>query len=260
MVARAGGFSDHRQLEQSTTDQVRWTDLLADEQWTVYRRVIDRAAERKIRFAVGGGLAFSHYANRWRNTKDIDLYILPEDRDAMIAAIADAGLTDYFEVHSYDRNWIYRSHDDAGNIVDIIWQMANYRTRVDDQWLSRGETVLIRETTIRMLPVEELIWSKLYVLQRDRCDWGDLLNLLFARGPSLDWDHLIDRVGEDRRVLAAVMELFAWACPGRAAAVPMRAWDALNVSPPAVSRVAPEFSAANIRALDSRDWFGPGEH
>ena len=30
-----------------------------------------------------------------------------------------------------------------------------------------------------MLPPEELIWAKLYVLQRDRSDWPDILNLLY---------------------------------------------------------------------------------
>lgn len=48
-----------------------------------------------------------------------------------------------------------------------------------------------------VLPVEEMIWDKLYVMQRDRCDWPDTLNLLYAAGPTLDWQYLFGRLASD---------------------------------------------------------------
>lgn len=238
---------------------ISWAHLIPSDQWNVYERVIRLASERRLKFALGGGLAFSHYANRWRNTKDLDLYIRPADRDAVIAVLHDSGLTDYFDVHDYDRNWIYRSHDGHGIIVDIIWQMANYRAQVDDGWINRGEWVRIRGWSLRLLPVEELLWSKLYVLQRERCDWGDLLNILHARGPRIDWGHLLARVGEDKRVLAGLVELFTWACPDRARELPIWLWGELGIEGPNTGNLAPEVDASHIRLLDSRDWFGPNQ-
>jgi hypothetical protein len=238
---------------------VSWSALIPPEQWAVYERVIKLAEERGIPFALGGGLAFSHYANRWRNTKDMDLYVRPEDKDAMIAVVHEMGLRDYFEVHDYDRAWIYRSHNGEGIIVDIIWQMANYRAQVDDGWLKRGDLVRIHGWPLRLLPAEELIWAKLYVMQRERCDWGDLLNILFSRAPQIDWAYLLARVGEDKRVVAALAELFTWACPDRARHLPVWLWGELGIESPPLAGPAPEIDTKHIRMLDSRDWFGPNQ-
>src|SRR6202012_5626431 len=78
------------------SEDASWAHLIPQEQWQVYERTIRLARERGLEFAVGGGVAFSHYANRWRNTKDLDIYILPEKRYAMIQTLRDAGLVDYF--------------------------------------------------------------------------------------------------------------------------------------------------------------------
>jgi hypothetical protein len=239
------------------TPDVSWSSLIPDEQWNIYAQVLERAYEKKIPFALGGGFAFSHYAQRWRNTKDIDLYVLPDDRDRMIAVVQETGLVDYYDVLPYDRKWIFRSHNREGVIVDIMWQMANYRAQVDHNWLSRGEVVQVHGMQLRLLPVEELLWAKLYILQRERCDWGDLLNILFTRGPSMDWNHLIDAVGEDYRVLAALVEVFTWACPERAREFPRDVWRRLNVKPPREGKG--DVDHGHIRLLDSRDWFGPNQ-
>jgi hypothetical protein len=218
----------------------------------------DRGANaERIPFALGGGLAFSHYAERWRNTKDIDLYVMPGYRDRMIRVVEETGLKDYYDLLPYDRQWIFRSHNGEGVIVDIMWQMANYRAQVDERWLTRGPLVQVHGVELRVLPVEELLWAKLYILQRDRCDWGDLLNLLFTRGATMDWDHLLAAVGEDRRVLAALLEVFTWACPERARRFPGELWRRLRIEPPRGGQGAGDVDRNHIRMLDSRDWFGP---
>jgi hypothetical protein len=231
--------------------------LIPPQQWAVYEPVIRAARERGLAFALGGGLAFSHYANRWRNTKDLDLYLMPGDKDTMIEVLGACGMKDYFDVHDYDRQWIYRSHNGEGIIVDIIWQMANYRAQVDEGWLTRGEIVRIHGWPLRLLPVEELLWSKLYVMQRERCDWGDLLNILYSRAARVDWGHLLARVGEDKRVLAALVEIFTWACPDKARELPVWLWGELGIESPHGGVRLPDVDTQHIRLLDSRDWFGP---
>jgi hypothetical protein len=253
----SAGAGDAPPLEKVT--DAAWADLIPQDQWAVYERVLKIANERNLKYALGGGLAFSHYASRWRNTKDLDLYVRPQDKDAMIAVVQAAGLVDYFDVKDYDRGWIFRSHNGHDIIVDIIWQMANYRAQVDDDWLSKGDLLRIHGWPLRLLPAEELMWSKLYILQRDRCDWGDLLNILYARGPQLDWSRMVNRVAEDRRVLAALLEVFTWACPDRARELPVGLWATLGITGPAFSGPEPEVDEKHIRLLDSRDWFGPNQ-
>jgi len=244
------------EMGRETVAESPWDAFIPAEQWVVYSAVLHRARAQGIEFVVGGGLAFSHYSGRWRNTKDIDLYVTPGNRDRMIKVAEATGLKDYFDVHDYDRAWIFRSHNGAGVIVDIIWQMANYRAQVTQEWLTRGEVVRVHGMELRMLPVEELLWAKLYVMQRDRCDWGDLLNILFSRGRSMDWDHLLECVGEDWRVVAGLVEIFAWACPGRAAELPGDLWGKLRIDKPR-QRERGAVDGGHIRLLDSRDWFGP---
>ena len=104
----------------------------------MYKTVIAGARTSDIRFAVGGGLSAMTYAGQWRNTKDIDLYVLPRDRERMIALVTDLGLGDYYEKQGYDRNWIYRSYTDE-TIVDVMWAMANQRSQVTESWLDGPE-------------------------------------------------------------------------------------------------------------------------
>src|SRR5690606_4666707 len=109
-------------------------------------------------------------------------------------------------------------------IADLIWAMANQRAQVDEAWLERGREIKLHGMKLRILPPEELIWAKLYVVQRDRCDWPDLLNVIYVQGPRLDWKYLLNRLEGDARLLGAVMNLFSWTCPARAAELPDWIW------------------------------------
>lgn len=236
------------------SDRINWSELIPEEEWLHDRLAIEALRARGIRFALGGGLAFSAYTGRLRNTKDVDLFLLAEDRERAIDAVLAAGFHDYFDEKPYDREWIFRAKRDSV-IVDLIWKMANYRGDVDEGWLDHGEEVVIRGAKIRCLPVEELIWSKLYVLQRERCDWTDMLNLLDARGPDLDWEHLIDRVGPDLRLFAGLVNVFGWMRPARARQFPKWVWSRLGLTVP--EQGATEQNGERVALLDSRDWFGP---
>src|ERR1044071_9172712 len=170
--------------------------LIPEEQWETYRCVMQTAKRRGIPYALGGALAVGAYTDRWRKTKDIDMYVMPKDRAAMIEVFSDCGLEDYFDRVAYDRRWIYRGYT-GDCIVDAIWAMANMRAQVDEGWLNRGNEYRTDGMTFRVLPPEELIWSKLYVMQRERCDWPDVLIIMYATAPVLDWHHLLKRIDTD---------------------------------------------------------------
>ena len=228
-------------------------ESIPESQWSVYREAIRQADAQNVRFALGGAFATAVYTGDLRNTKDLDLYILPADRQAMQRAMADAGLEDYYDRLPYDRSWIYRgSHGDI--IVDAIWAMANHRADVDQDWLERGREVAIRDMRLRAIPVEELIWSKLYVLQRERCDWVDVLNLLDTQAGSIEWEHLLDRMAGDAPLLAGALSVFTWLAPDRAALIPLSVWQRLGLRAPQGS-ADPETLRSRADLLDSRPWF-----
>jgi hypothetical protein len=217
----------------------------------VYREVIRQARAEGVPFAFGGAFATAVYTGDLRNTKDFDFYVTPADREGLKRAITRAGLTDYFDQMPYDRSWIYRgSRGDI--IVDAIWAMANHRADVDRQWLEVGKEVVIRGERLRAIPAEELMWSKLYVLQRERCDWPDVLNLLDAQAGSIDWERLLNRLEEDTSLLAGAMSVFAWLAPDRAGTVSSRVWQRLGLQSPGPA--PPNLVQSRANLLDSRPW------
>lgn len=217
----------------------------------VYAQVLRQTREHGIAFAIGGGLAVSLYVPQRQNTKDIDIYVKPSDREEMINIVTECGLKDYYEKLPYDRHWIYRSYDDD-SIVDVMWSMPNRRAVVDDQWLTRGPEIDVHGMRVRALPPEELIWAKLYVLQHDRSDWPDILNIMYATAPTLDWNHLIDRVAGDAPLLEALLSIFGWLCPSRAAQIPSAVRKKLKDA-----ARGPQTGIPHDQLLDTRPWFLP---
>ena len=234
-------------------DVVSHEDWLGGQSGTVYKCVLDKASAAGIPFALGGGLALSVYTGTMRASKDMDLYVLPEHREQVIGILGSCGLEDYHSVKEYVRHWIYRGYRED-SIVDVIWAMANHRAEVDARWITAGPRVRILGKQVRVIPPEELIWSKLYVLQRDRCDWPDILNLLNATAATLDWDHLLTRAAEDGALIKAVLSIFSWICPSRARAIPRRIWDSLGLSP-VFSDTGRGDRPSPKDLLDTRPWF-----
>jgi hypothetical protein len=240
-------------VEHGTQTGLAWEDRIDPGEWQVYRRVMDEAERAGVRFAFGGAFATAVYTGDLRNTKDFDFYIVPRDQEAMVGAITRAGLEDHYERLPYDRKWIYRAST-ADVIVDAIWAMANLRASVDEYWLTTGPEVTIYGERLRAIPIEELIWSKLYVLQRDRSDWGDVINLIDARADDIDWNHLVDRLAEDAPLLGGALSVVGWLAPDRARDIPEPVWRRLGLALP-VRSSDPDLTRRRANLLDSRPWF-----
>ena len=231
--------------------QFEWVDAVTDDQWATYREAIHALKAAGVHFLLGGGFALATYIGRWRNTKDIDFYIMQSDRDKAVEALAKAGFEDYFSHLPYDRKWIYRSTRD-GVIVDIIWAMANQRAQTDEQWFERAHAANVRGEALKIVPMEEFLWCKLYIMQRDHCDWTDVFNLVYAVGRELDWAHLLDRLEEDRPLLKGLLTVYAWLCPEEAQELPRWLCEELEV-PELETPIEPKRD--HIRLLDTRGWF-----
>ena len=72
--------------------QFEWVDAVTDEQWATYRDAIQALRNAGVRFLLGGGFALATYIGRWRNTKDIDFYIMQQDRDKAVEALSQGGI------------------------------------------------------------------------------------------------------------------------------------------------------------------------
>ena len=226
--------------------------MIAQEQARIYKDVIRECRATGLPFALGGGFGWSIYTGYFRNTKDLDLFILERDAAAFRAVLDKCGLRDYYEKAPYDRCWISRSYQ-GETIIDIIWSMANRRACVDERWMDGPAAEFLGEP-VRIIPAEEMIWDKLFIMQRDRCDWPDVFNLLFSGGGALDWERLLDLMGEDVRLLRGALEVFCWLSPQRARALPDWIWPRLELAAPGGGSECEIFRAD---LMDSRRWYLP---
>jgi hypothetical protein len=239
---------------QASRGWTGWVDLIPPDKWLVYQRVLQDAIVRQIPFALGGTFATATHTGCWRDTNDMDICILPADRERLVQLTEDLGLKDIHGQYPYDRDWTYRATDGTV-ILEAIWSMRNHRAEVDNGWLQRSGEVDLRGLTVRISPPEEMIWTKLYVLMNERCDWPDILNYLRYCAVDLDWHHLLDALGEDTPLLGAVLCVFSWVSPGRTSIIPEWVWGKLGVRAP--ERVLEIDNLRHAGLLSTRNWYGP---
>jgi hypothetical protein len=237
----------------SATERARWAELIPQDQWDILLLGCEVAREVKVPLLAGGALAMAAYTSRWRNTKDLDFFVRPGDQVRLIDALKKRGFEDYFPQQEYDRSWIFRGFRD-GVILDIIWTLPNHRVDVDEEWFRHARDVNLRGEIIQAVAVEELVRIKLYVMQRERCDWVDVLNLLAGAVDEIDWPLLLSRMDRDLPLLQSILALFAWLSPNRADAIPRDVREKFAL-PSVATDDAAATEARRVRLLDSRPWF-----
>jgi hypothetical protein len=184
-----------------------------------FLRAMEALDREGVRYLVAGAFGLHHHTGFWRGTKDLDLLILPRDREVAIEAVAATGLQDMFFREPYDRAWIFRSTRD-GVIVDIIWMLANKEDTVSEEWFDRGEPADFFGKQVQMVSAADMCWMKLFVFQLKRCDWPDIINVIRGTQGSLDWGVLLRQVGPHWRLLCALVDIYDWLCPDERYIIP----------------------------------------
>ena len=230
-----------------------WGALIPDVQWSVLVDGSEALSRAGIPFLIAGAAALATNTGHWRNTKDIDVIIHERDRERAKEAMLEAGFADYYDELAYDRSWIFRAHRD-GVLFDVIWGLPNHRVQIDALWFERAQPLRLRDRDYRVSPVEEICRVKLYVMQRERCDWVDVINVLAAAVERIDWQFFVQRMGRDLPLLQGALAIFNWLCPGRAGALPV--WLRAQFALPLIEAEDPAaMEERRVRLFDSRPWF-----
>ena len=186
-----------------------------DPESTFYRRVLQALTTSGVPVLVGGAYALAIYTGIERRTKDFDLFLRRADYDRAARVLAANGyVTELRFPH-----WLGKAH--AGSLcVDLIFDSGNGLTRVDDAWFEHAIDADVLGVPAKLVPVEEMIWSKAFVMERERYDGADVAHLLRACASDLDWSRLLARVGPNWRVLLSHLVLFGFIYPGERAQAP----------------------------------------
>jgi hypothetical protein len=187
-----------------------------------YRRALAALASAGVPHLVGGGFAFAHYAGVSRYTKDLDLFVRPQDAKWAVRTIADAG----YRAEIVAPHWLGKAYS-GDAFIDIIFSSGNGVCVVDDQWLEHAQSGQVLDIPVRLSPVEEMIWSKAFVLERERYDGADIGHLLRARGRQLDWKRLFARFDPHWHVLLSHLVLFRFSYPSEREVIPRWVMQAL---------------------------------
>jgi hypothetical protein len=212
-----------------------------------YRRVLTVLRSAGVPFLVGGTYAFTYYAGIARHTKDIDLFLRPEDCDAALGAL-DA---DGFGTQKPYPHWLAKAHY-GEDFVDLIYRSGNGLSAVDDGWFERASPGEVLGAPVLLCPPEEVLWTKAFIMERERYDGADVAHLLLAAAPRLDWRLLLYRFGEDWRVLLSHLVLFGYVFPSERNRIPREVMQVLLARLHAEVEAPPPFERVCQGTLLSR--------
>ena len=180
-----------------------------------YRDAMEVLNRAKVPFLVGGAFAFIHQAGIDKSTKDLDIFARPSDVQRLLEACATAG----YETELVFSHWLAKIRSPEG-FIDVIFSSGNGIAAVDDGWFEHAAPGEVLSVSVQIAPPEETIWSKAFVMERERYDGADVSHLILAIGERLDWDRLVQRFGPHWRVLLGHLILFGFIFPSARSRVP----------------------------------------
>ena len=194
----------------SPSDNVVPIRKAAERAYAPYRAALAGLNERRVPYLVGGTFAFAAYTGISRPTKDLDLFVTREGRDRALEALGELG----WQTHIAFAHWLAKAQK-GPHSLDVIHGAGNGVAVVDDEWFEHARSARVFGVETRVVPAEEMIWSKAFVMEKYRYDGADVAHLLLRQGPSLDWKRLLRRFGRHWRVLLSHLVLFEFIYPGQ---------------------------------------------
>lgn len=190
--------------------------VLDQETLDLYRKAMRALEAAGIPFLVGGAYAFARYTGIVRHTKDFDIFLRPDVVRRALDALEQVG----FRTEVWSEVWLAKAFD-HDVFVDLIFSSGNGLARVDHEWFHYGVPEIVLGEQVLLVPMEEMIWSKAFVQERERYDGADVLHILRGCAQKIDWQRLIARFGDQWRVLYAFLIQFGFAYPSDRDAIPL---------------------------------------
>src|SRR5713101_2546957 len=98
-----------------------------------YVDALKQLSRSTIPFLVGGAFAYARYVHIVRETKDVDLFIRPEDVSRTLEFFRDLG----YRTALPFPHWLGKIHY-GDYVLDLIFSSGNGVARVDDDWFEHA--------------------------------------------------------------------------------------------------------------------------
>jgi hypothetical protein len=207
--------------------------------YNFYCAALSTLQRAQVPFLVGGAYALACHTSIVRHTKDFDIFTRPKDCERVLQVLSAAG----YRTEVTDPCWLAKAYS-GEDFIDVIFSSGNAVAEVDDAWFEHAINAKIFGLPVQLCPPEETIWSKAFVMERERYDGADVAHLLRAYGARLDWNRLLDRFDAHWRVLFSHLILFGFIYPCEQERIPSFVMDTLldrlrseDYPPPTAGRV-----------------------
>lgn len=166
-----------------------------------FKEATDALERGEVPYIVGGGIAVWAYGRR-RWTKDLDVFLKPEDAGRALDVLTEAG----FRTEMTDPIWLYKAFK-GEQLIDIIFRSRG-DIYLDDEALRRGVEREIDGIgiTFRFMAPEDLLLRKIFAMVEQRPDWYDSISVVEGLRGKLDWQYFVRRAQIDPgRVLSFLL-------------------------------------------------------
>jgi hypothetical protein len=201
-----------RQEKRSVTHGEFW---IPEGERELYKRALRALNAAGVPYIVAGAYAIYEHTGIYRETKDLDLFVEPEQVIAAMRALKEAGFVTRLE----QPHWLSKATSGRG-FVDVIFGMGNGVALIDRDWYRHSRPAILAATPVRVAPPEELIWHRLFISERHRQDMADIVHLIASVGSLMDWGRLLAKTEDDWPLLLAQVQMFKYVYPELRGGVP----------------------------------------
>jgi hypothetical protein len=141
---------------------------------------------QEIPFALGGGLA-AWARGGPKSAHDVDFMIKPEDADAALDAMEQAGL----RTERPPEGWLYKAWHENGALIDLIFDPSG--GPITDETIQRAPLLEVSALRVHVFTLEDVMTTKLLALSEQEPDYAQVLSYARALREQIHWDEVRSR-------------------------------------------------------------------
>jgi hypothetical protein len=146
------------------------------------KRVAAALRDADVPYALGGGLsAWARGGPPSEN--DVDILIREEDWERAHEALEALGL----RTEVPPEGWLVKAFEDD-ILIDLIYRPSGLV--IDDEFLARCDELSVQAVWMRVMPLDDLLVSKLLSLTEHHLDFGRALEISRALREQIDWSNV----------------------------------------------------------------------
>lgn len=144
-----------------------------------FRKSVSALQKAGVPFLLGGSLA-SWARGGPESRNDLDLMVKPADVEWALEVLVEQGM----RPERPPENWLLKAWDEDV-LVDLIFRPKGFE--ITDEVLARGEVLEVLAMQVRVISLEDLLVSKLLVLDDHQLDLSPALRVARALREQIDW-------------------------------------------------------------------------